>query len=347
MQLNRVVRIFFLGSILLTSLSCTKEEGAITPIDTNTYVFNQPKHFPSPVYTFSNNTLSKERFELGKFLFYDPILSLDSTISCATCHAQSHGFADHNIPLSKGVNGTLGTRNAPGLSNLAWYPSFMWDGGVNHIEVFSVGPITNPLEMKETISSVVAKLNKSNFYREKFKKAYSMDSITDQKMLQALAQYMAMLVSADSKYDKYIKGEISLTSSELNGLALFKENCASCHTQPLFTDFSYRNNGIDSVFQDFGRAKITLLETDKGKFKVPSLRNVELTYPYMHDGRFGSLMEVLNHYSSGIRHSETLDEVFKKDIVLSTQDKKDLLKFLFTLTDYTFIGNKEIAEPIR
>ncbi len=343
--MSKYISIQFLLTCTIACLlfACKKKEDDIVPVDS--WGFQKPAYFPEPVYKFENNEQTKLRFELGRDLFYDPILSLDNTISCAHCHSQTHAFADHNGAFSAGVGGTLGTRNSPSITNLAWYPSFMWDGGVNHIEVFSVAPITNPLEMKETIANVVVKLNNNPAYKTKFKAAYGVDEVTDQKMLQALAQYMAMVISADSKYDKYRLGKATLTADETAGLSLFQAKCASCHTEPLFTDFSFRNNGIDATFTDLGRGQITQNAADNGKFKVPSLRNVELTYPYMHDGRFFTLDQVMNHYSSGIQQSATLDASLAAGIPLTQEEKQQIIKFLKTLTDYTLMADPSLSEP--
>lgn len=327
-------------------VSCRKKS-EIKPYTDDSWKFTKPSHFPNPDYNFENNSYTEAKFELGRFLFYDPILSLDSSISCASCHAQEHAFADHNIPLSQGVDGAFGIRNSPALSNLAWYPNFMWDGGINHIETFSVGPITNMLEMKETIPNVLIKLNDSEFYKNQFKNAFGTDNITDDLMLKSLAQFMAMIISDKSKYDEVLKGNTQFSTAEKNGYELFKSNCASCHTEPLTTDFSYRNNGIDSEFTDEGRAHITLDPNDKGKFKVPSLRNVALTYPYMHDGRFFTLDDVINHYSSGVINVSTTDELVRSGFNFTTQEKKDLKAFLKTLTDYYLIGNPKFSPPSR
>lgn len=339
-------KVLFLISVLVFFASCKKED-KIEPIATNTFSFQKPSHFPEPDYKFENNPISEQKFELGRFLFYDPILSLDSTVSCATCHAQEHAFADHNIALSAGVNGTLGKRNSPALSNLAWYPNFMWDGGINHIETFSVGPITNQLEMKETIPNVLLKLNQSEFYKAKFKSAFNVDEITDELMLKALAQFMGMMISYRSKYDNYLVGKETFSDAELNGYQLFKSNCASCHKEPLTTDFSYQDNGIDSVFTDEGRALITLYDEDKGKFKVPSLRNVALTYPYMHDGRFLTLDQVINHYSDGVLNTLTVSPLLKGGLHFTATEKYNLKVFLKTLTDYYYIGDPKFSPPSR
>lgn len=341
-----IFSLFILFFYLAACKKATISNPSINPY-LPTISFNNPAGFPDPVYTFDSNTLTNNRFRLGKFLFYDPILSSDSSVSCAACHAQSHGFADHNIPFSKGVGGQFGNRNAPPIFNAAWMPYFFWDGRIQHLDDFSMEPITNPMEMNETSLHVIKKLNKNTYYRKQFKLAYGIDSITELSLRKALSQYMSMLISSNSKYDQYQAGKINLSTSELNGLSIFSSNCASCHKPPLFTDFSFRNNGLDSVFFDQGRAAYTKNNSDIGKFKVPTLRNIELTYPYMHDGRYLGLMEVINHYSTGIHNSSTLDKSIATNLKLSASDKKDLLKFLFTLTDYTLISDTLVAEPKR
>jgi cytochrome c peroxidase len=215
----------------------------------------------------------------------------------------------------------------------------MWDGGVNHIEVFSVAPITNPLEMNETMSNVISKLNNSSEYKNLFKIAYGIDNITDQAMLRALTMYMSMMVSCNSKYDKVRQGKVSFSTDEADGYELFKQKCASCHSEPLFTNYQFVNNGLDSIFSDLGRGEITFNANDNGKFKVPSLRNVELTYPYMHDGRFWSLNDVLDHYDHGIKSSSTLAPSLQNGIPLTVNEKTKLIAFLKTLTDYDLLGN--------
>ncbi len=339
---------FWLSLLTFLFLSCKKKE-EFTPVEVSktAFSFTKPEGFPNPHYTFPNNPLSKEGFELGRFLFYDPILSVDSSRSCNSCHAQAHAFADHNIPLSKGVHNIFGTRNAPALSNLAWSTSFMWDGGVNHIEVQPLVPIQSAHEMGETILNVVYKLNKSSFYKTKFKQAFNVDTITDQKVLHALAQFTGMLVSANSKYDQYRAGKVAFTDEESKGYKLFKNNCAICHTEPLFTDYSFRNSGLESEIIDNGRERVSQDVEDKGKFKVPSLRNIEYTYPYMHDGRFMNLEQVLEFKVNGIKDSPTLDPFLKKGIKLSKEEQNSVIAFLKTLTDFEYIGNPKFAEPKR
>lgn len=335
---SKLLAVCTVGSLLA---SCHKAEISTA----EPWGFKTPSYFPQPVYTFAGNTQTYERFTLGKHLFFDPILSSDSTISCSTCHEQVHAFGPHNTALSAGVGGVLGTRNAPAIFNLAWSPAFMWDGGINHIEVMPVGPITNTLEMNETIANVVQKLQHSEKYKALFKAAYGTETINDQRMLKALAQYMAMIISDNSKYDRVKRGESTFTATEQAGYTLFQQKCSQCHTEPLFTDHSYRNNGLDATFTDEGRAHITQLPEDLGKFKVPSLRNLEFSYPYMHDGRFYTLNQVLEHYNSGVHQSATLDPLLSQGIPLTGLERQQLVAFLKTLTDYELLNNTWLATP--
>lgn len=339
---------FFLAFIALPVLllsSCNPEEDD-EPVNSPSLEFYVPEGFPQPVYSFSNNPITKDGFELGRKLFYDPILSRDSTISCGSCHQQFAAFAHSDHRLSHGIDDQLGKRNAPGLFNMAWFPSFMWDGGVNHIEVQPLAPIANPVEMDEDIANITGKLQRIEAYRNLFKRAFGSDSITLQNTLLAMTQFMGRMISDKSAYDRYRLGNGQLNASEMRGLALFRTNCSGCHTEPLMTDMQFRNNGLDSVFlKDAGRAIITQLPQDSGKFKVPSLRNVALTYPYMHDGRFQTLEKVLDHYSSGVRTSSTLDPLLQQPINLSQQDKNDIIAFLNTLTDHAFISDSRFSEP--
>ncbi len=332
-------KLFYLFITLIILLSCKKE------IIENTFEFSYSSTFPTPVYDVNQHDFSYSKFNLGRTLFYDPILSVDSTISCGSCHEQVHAFAGHGGALSEGVFGQFGTRNSPSISNNAWIPKFMWDGGINHIEVMPIAPITNPVEMHETLENVLVKLKRSTKYQSLFKKAFGNESITDQQMLKALSSFMAMIVSDQSKYDKVMRGETNFTNQEAIGYQLFNQKCASCHSGELFTDFEYRNNGLDQTFSDIGRGLITQNPQDYGKFKTPSLRNIELTYPYMHDGRFYNLNQVLDHYSSGIQQSATLDQSLQNGIALTNSEKTALIAFLKTLTDYELLTNRWLSEP--
>lgn len=325
--------------------SCSRDPELLAPAED--LKFSIPAGFPQPVYDFSTNPVSKARFELGRKLFYDPTLSRDGQISCGSCHQQFVAFAHSEHVVSHGVDGLLGTRNAPGLFNLAWHNSFMHDGGVNHLESQPVAPITNPVEMDETLPNIITKLNSRPVYRSMFKEAFGDDSITIQRMSQAYVQFMGLMISADSKYDRYRNGSATFTDQEENGLAIFRSKCASCHTEPLFMDNQFHNNGlpVDPFYNDIGRMHITANPDDSLKFKTPSLRNITLTGPYMHDGRFYTLQECLDHYTNGITPSNTLDSLIgPTGIALTSQQKSDLLAFLATLTDYTFIRDPRFKE---
>lgn len=307
-----------------------------------------PDYFPDPVYSFDENELTTEGFELGRALFYDPILSIDSTISCASCHDQSHAFADHNSALSFGVENRMGLRNSPTIVNSIWQSSFMWDGGVNHIEVMPIAPITNHLEMDETLSNILLKINRHDKYLTRFKAVFGVDKVEDKQFLYALTQYMGMLISSNSLYDDYRKGDYQFNDAEARGYNLFIEHCGTCHTEPLFTNFEFVNNGLEVNGEDQGRYLITLLEEDKYRFKVPTLRNIALTHPYMHDGRFQSLEQVLNHYSDGVQPHVNLAGQLYNDgtygIDLSEDDKVDIISFLKTLSDWEFTSDSRFSE---
>ncbi len=308
-----------------------------------------PSYFPKPIYDFKKRPLTSAQIELGRTLFYDPILSLDSSTSCASCHSPYNSFAHTDHSLSHGIHDSIGTRNAPALINLAWNSLLMWDGAVNHIEVQPLAPITNVSEMGEDMSHVVFKLNRLNRYRKLFYSAYGDSVITGQRTLLALAQFQLSLISCNSKYDSVRTGSTAFTAQEQRGYDLFLRHCNSCHTEPLFTNGSFANNGlsIDTSLNDYGRFRITHDTNDSLKFKVPTLRNAEYTYPYMHDGRFLSLYEVIRHYTSGIQSSGTLAPQLRKPVNLSAAEKTDLVAFLLTLSDKKFIFEKRFGPPPR
>lgn len=329
-----------LGIIILISLSFVKK--MTTPI-----YFEIPKGWPKLHYDFKKNPLTEEGFQLGRKLFYDPILSQDNTISCASCHLQQTGFTHVDHELSHGIDGKIGTRNSLALMNLAWNKDFMWDGGVNHLDVQPLSPITSEVEMNETLENVVAKLQKSYKYQELFENAFGSKKITGQLLLKALSQFELQLVSSNSKYDKVVRNEEKFTEIEQKGYDLFKTNCASCHKEPLFTSDKFENNGlkIDKTLNDFGRMKITQNINDFLKFRVPTLRNVQFTFPYMHDGRFKTLNEVVNHYNSGIQKSKTLAKQLQKPMNLSDNERTEIVAFLKTLTDNEFLFNTRFSYP--
>lgn len=338
-----IICFMVLASGLLTF--CNKNENPKLKENTplNFYV---PEGWPEPVYSFSNNPLTKEGFELGRKLFFDGRLSKDGNFPCSSCHQQFAAFATFDHDLSHGFNNQFTTRNAPGMFNLAWHKEMHWDGGINHLEVQPLAPLTAPNEMAESIENVIVKLNSDNDYKNLFRKAFGNEEITSKKMLQSLAQYMAMLVSADSKYDRVMRGKAAFNQYEAEGYAVFKAKCASCHKEPLFTDLSFRNNGlnVNSSLKDMGRMRITGNKDDSLKFKVPSLRNLEYTFPYMHDGRFSSPLQVLDHYNEGIQESSTLDPLLKGGLHLSLEEKMSLLEFLKALSDSNFVKNPKLRE---
>lgn len=316
----------------------------------NNSLFVLPKGWPKPAYDFATNKLTTAQVNLGKALFYEPLLSSDTTISCSSCHLSYTAFAHTDHQLSHGIKNKIGTRNAPALFNLAWANMFMWDGAIHHLDVQALAPISNPDEMGESLANVVRKLNSSKHYKQLFYKAFNDSVPTGERTLKAISQFLLTLVSANSKYDKVMRKEkgFVFTEYETKGYALFKTHCGSCHTEPLFTNNNFENNGLspDNFLNDMGRIKITNNSADSLKFKVPSLRNIEVTYPYMHDGRFANLPMVLFHYTNGIHISKTLSAKLIKPIILTEEDKNNLIAFLKTLTDEDFLHNPKFL-PIE
>lgn len=306
-----------------------------------------PEYFPKPVYDFKKNPLSQEKIELGRALFYDPLLSKDGTISCASCHSSFNAFAHTDHALSHGINDNIGTRNAPSLMNLAWHKSFMWDGAINHLDVQALAPISHQKEMAESIENVVQKLQNNKLYPGLFYIAFKDSIITGERVLKAISQFQLTLVSANSKYDRVQQQKEQFTAQEQKGYQLFQKNCNSCHTEPLFSNFEFANNGlpVDTTLNDFGKWMISKQSQDSLKFKIPSLRNLSYTHPYMHDGRFTKLNQILNHYTNGIRKSPTLSTQLSNPINLSSNDKADLIAFLLTLNDKEFVFNPQYQFP--
>ena len=308
-----------------------------------------PKGWPKPATNiFAKNPLTEEGFQLGRKLFYDGRLSKDGNFPCASCHQQFAAFANFDHDLSHGFNNNFTKRNAPALFNLAWVKELHWDGGINHIEVQPLAPITDTSEMAETIENVIRKISADTAYKKMFKEAFGDPLINSQRMLKALAQFAGSIQSYNAKYDKVKRGEDSFTISEKYGYNVFKAKCNTCHKEPLFTDNSFRNNGLSSNKNptDIGRMGITGKQGDSLKFKVPSLRNITKTTPYMHDGRLYTLSQVIEHYRNKINNQQpTIDSILQNKIVISNQEKIDLLSFLYTLTDWELTGNKRYADP--
>ena len=334
----KIILYFLFGALLAMMLiSAGKLLKGPTPI-----AFKIPPGFPKPpTNIFTGNMLTEEGFQLGKKLFYDPRLSKDGEVSCGSCHQQYASFSTYDHDLSHGVNNNFSTRNAPALINLAWMTEWQWDGGVNHIEMQPLAPMTAANEMGEKLDSILFKIKGDVTYRSMFKKAFGDANITTAKMLKALAQFTGSLVSADSKYDKVKSGKASFIDPEERGYELFKANCNTCHREPLFTDNSFRNNGMKlNRFNDRGRQAITGQKQDSLKFKVPTLRNIGLTLPYMHDGSIKYIDKILDHYTSIDTAFAPLDPLLKKKIILTEKEKKQLLLFLYTLTDTSFTHDR-------
>jgi len=305
-----------------------------------------PQHFPAPAYDFSQNPLQEEAIRLGRQLFYDPILSRDNSVSCASCHAPHTAFAHTDHPLSHGINDSIGTRNAPPLFNLAWQRSFMWDGAVHHLDMQALAPITHPGEMGESMAGIVRKLQATDSYAARFAAAFGDRSITGERILKALSQFQLTLVSAGARYDRVRAGAEQFTEQEQKGYLLFRQHCGSCHREPLFSGDGFADNGlpVDATLMDQGRMQVTGKEEDRYHFRIPSLRNLSYTFPYMHDGRFTRLREVLHHYTA-LRPRPTLAQELRKPIMLSDHDKTDLIAFLMTLNDPAFCRNPEFQYP--
>lgn len=311
--------------------------------------FNVPPGWPAPLVDFSRQPLDEYKIQLGRALFYDPILSLDSSVSCANCHSPFTAFAHTDHALSHGIGDRIGRRNAPALMNLAWQPRFMWDGAFTDLEQQILFPITHPGEMGEDTIRLEHKLQNIQFYRERFATAYGDSAVTTARMTGAIREFLLTLVSSGSRYDSVQLQQTIFNEQEARGYALFKARCASCHTEPLFSNYGFENNGLapDTLLRDAGRAGITKRSSDSLKFKVPSLRNIAHTYPYMHDGRFKNLRQVLDHYSGDLHFSPTLAEVLQNNPILETNEKTDLLAFLLTLTDRKFLFNPAHGYPVK
>jgi cytochrome c peroxidase len=298
-----------------------------------------------------------EGIALGRKLFFDPILSADGTQSCSTCHNPANAFTDSR-QFSVGIDGSIGTRNSMPIFNVAWNfnEHFFWDGLATSLEDQALHPVVNPIEMNNTWPNAVASLQADAEYPDLFLSAFGTSTIDSTLVSKAIAQFERTLISANSKFDKYTRGEVELTQSELNGLNVFLDvargDCFHCHgnpNSPLWADNIFHNNGLDASFTDRGRGFVTGDPREFGQFKSPSLRNLAYTAPYMHDGRFATLEEVINHYSEGLVYSETIDPLMKTvaagGVHLTEQDKADLKAFLLTLSDPSFISNPNFQDP--
>jgi cytochrome c peroxidase len=306
-----------------------------------------PAGFPEPAYKFADNPLTKEGFELGRKLFYDGILSLDGNFPCVSCHQQIAAFGTFEHDRSHGYNGSHTLRNAPVLFNLAWQTTFHWDGEFNSLFDEAAQPINGHIEMAESFKGVIDKLEKNQEYRDQFRKVFRSNFIRPEFILKALAQFTGYMTSSNSKYDRYKKGEANFSTEELNGYQLYKTNCSGCHPEPMFTDYKFHNIGlpVDNLLNDYGKLRVTKNAADSLKFKTPSLRNARISANYMHDGRFNTLGQCINHYRTGVQPSTTLDPVLTGGITLTNAQASDLISFIVTLTDSTFITDPRFKKP--
>jgi cytochrome c peroxidase len=306
-----------------------------------------PAGFPQPAYSFQDNPLSKEGFELGRKLFYDGRLSIDNLHPCSSCHQQIGGFGTFEHDRSHGVFDSHTLRNAPVLFNLAWNKNFHWDGEFTKLEDAIAQPINGHIEMGETYAGIINKIKDDKEYQQLFKKVFRYPFIRPEFILKALAQFTGYMVSANSKYDLYKKGSVSFTPQEENGYQVYKANCATCHPEPMFTDYSIRNIGlpVDNFLLDHGRMRVTKNREDSLKFKVPTLRNTYISSNYMHDGRFNTLAQCINHYRNGVQQSATLDPLLTSGITLTNTEANNLFIFIRTLTDSAFLKDIRFQQP--
>jgi cytochrome c peroxidase len=359
--------------ILLAFFSCKKNTGSVvnpTPtvkdlsnIPYNPIPVTLPNPEPLPKMDIpADNPLTEEGVSLGRFLFYDPILSGNEKMACADCHLPKGSFTD-NLAVSKGIDGIAGRRSSMALINAGYYTKgLFWDGRSQTLEEQALLPVEDVLELHTEWEKVIEKLKKHQDYPNRFRKAFGINNtgeITKELAAKAIAQFERTLVSANSKYDQVIRGEAFFEEDELNGFELFFDvpndlpdaECGHCHNAPLFTVNQYFNNGLDSIdnlenFMDKGLGEVSKTLFDNGKFRAPTLRNIALTAPYMHDGRFQTLEEVVDHYNEAAHFADNIDPLIKTNgLGLTEQHKKDLIAFLHTLTDTSFVNNPAFQNP--
>lgn len=364
--MNKYNILLLLFLFVCITFSCSEESIVDPPEETieqdTTAYFLEYGALPDPNLP-EDNALTVQGVKLGRMLFYETMLSRDNSQSCASCHRQEHAFTD-TARFSLGVEGLPGKRQAMSVFNMAWNENeFFWDGRAHLLRDQAILPIQDELEMDETLENVITKLSDIKSYRDQFTRVYGTDEITVDKLAKALEQFMFSIVSYDSKYDRWKAGMEELTESEERGRLLFETeynpffpdfsgaDCAHCHGGANFENDQYMNNGLDSEedFADFGREKATMSPEDRAKFKVPSLRNIALTAPYMHDGRFATLEEVIDHYNEGIHPSSTIDPALlatsATGLFLTEEDKVDLVNFLKTLTDESMLTDERFSDP--
>jgi cytochrome c peroxidase len=350
--MKAIVLLAFSGIILLSAGSQPKP-----------YPLRYPANFGGRYVVPADNPTTVEGVYLGRMLFYERKLSAGNSISCASCHQQSLAFTDGK-KFSQGFDKTLTSRNSISLANLLWVRNLFWDGRASSLEAQAIFPLTDAHEMGQPLKVSAEKLRADMNYRQLFAKAFGSDSISETNIVRAISQFERTLISADSNYDRFLSGNYQPTAGEMNGMKLFQTapvpekgirgaNCEHCHGGVKTIKELFHNNGLDTIATDRGRENFTQEASDRGRFRVPTLRNIALTAPYMHDGRFTTLEEVLDHYNEHIRSSPTLsaflvdisNDPHSKNLGLTTQEKKDIVSFLHMLTDSTFITNPAFSDP--
>ncbi len=308
-----------------------------------------PEGFPKPVIP-SNDPVTASKVELGRYLFYTTDLSRNNKLSCASCHLPSASFADPGKPWSFGVDNRHGARNAPAIVNPAYDASCFWDGRAASLEDQAVGPIYNPVELDNDSVTVMRALRTDAIFPAMFSRAYGDTQITMTRIAYAIASFERTMMSDSSPYDRYTRGDLSaLSAAAKRGFTLFKSpevNCISCHSGPNFTDNQYHSNGLDFHYPDAGRFNVTHDPNDIGKFRTPTLRNLVFTAPYMHDGRYNNLLQVVNHYNQGGQHNPTQDPRVHP-LHLTRPQMEDIVAFLKSLSDSTFITRKDLSNPYK
>lgn len=351
------VRLLAMSVLLLSFLLPERK------IEPEPYPLDYPANFGGRFTIPEDNPMTKEGVYLGRLLFYERRLSKDNTFSCANCHQQKLAFTDGK-QLSEGVDGSLTRRNAMSLANLLWVRNLFWDGRATSLEEQAIVPLTDPHEMGQSLDASAEKLRQTALYPELFREAFGSAAITGDRIVKALAQFERSLISADAPYDRYLQGTYQPTEQEMRGMTLFMTtpspernvrgaNCGHCHGTPKIFKELFHNNGLDSLPKDEGRMDLTGQDIDRGRFRVPTLRNIALTAPYMHDGRFGSLEEVLDHYNEHVRQgpylspfiAEATNQSGGKSLLLHDDEKQDIIAFLHMLTDTTFVNNPEFSDP--
>jgi len=323
--------------MFLFVMACQKENPVSNRLTGMPVSLSVPSYFPAQL-MFEEEPLTREGIALGKKIFYDSRLSKDGSISCASCHQQVAAFGTYDHDLSHGIYNQHSNRNAPPLFNLAWQTNFGWDGEFQRIEQIASAHIISAIDMAGNFSSVENTLRKDPSYISLFKNAYGSPDVNRERILKALRQFTGSIVSVTSKYDSVRQSLTSFTVQEEEGYQLFKTHCNGCHAEPLFTDQSFRNNGLPpSLLNDKGRERIAGQPDDRYRFRVPTLRNLFLSFPFMHDGRLVAFSQIYEHYGSvNQQNTPSIDPLLNKGIVLTANEQVSVTAFLRTLTQFDF-----------